>query len=132
MEEILGAVISDGIDNILHKANSGEFTRAEASWTKTGKLINYDPSFEGHLRRRDRTLSMRHRDNPKLKGLSDVGVNQATAEYRFFEAWFTCLSMTGEFNANFAQAFQKFQDLAKTHKSGIFSSNELAQCFAGI
>ncbi|OXA49896.1 hypothetical protein Fcan01_15896 [Folsomia candida] len=76
--------------------------------------------------------AMMHRDNPKLQRLPNPRISGATAEYKFFEAWFLYLSRTKEFNAVFAQAFQKFKHLAKTHETGIFSQHELAQCFAGI
>ncbi|XP_021958680.1 uncharacterized protein LOC110854546 isoform X2 [Folsomia candida] len=75
---------------------------------------------------------MKHPDNSTLQEFSNTHLNDATAEYRFFEAWFLYLSRTGEFNAVFSQASKKFTDLAKTHKTGIFSHDELAQCFAGI
>ncbi|XP_021958678.1 uncharacterized protein LOC110854545 [Folsomia candida] len=134
MEEVLAYVINYGIDNVLyeHYANGRELTQAEATWTKSGRTINYDSSFKGHLKSYAHAQAMMHRDNPKLQRLPNPRISGATAEYKFFEAWFLYLSRTKEFNAVFAQAFQKFKHLAKTHETGIFSQHELAQCFAGI
>lgn len=72
------------------------------------------------------------KENPVLQGSSNLRIEQVTAEYRFFEFWFLCLSRTERFNEVFDAASRTFRNFAKTNKSRIFSHAELSQCFAGI
>ncbi|XP_035715944.1 uncharacterized protein LOC118439036 isoform X1 [Folsomia candida] len=134
MEKVLRRKINQGIEVVLLEQDN---FMAEETWTKTGVKINYDETFKGKYQLDSYVLRVTEHalvgpGNPKLRIASSLHIDEVTAEYQFFESWFLCLSKTGEFNSNFDQAWNKFKDLARTHKSGIFSGDELAQCFAGI